>query len=272
MGHALGRERGRRGGRGRSTVPGGRVGRGRSRGGRCGRRDGLAIAAAPASRTFQFKIGLDLAGVDAIDLGGALGERGKFQRLQEGDELAPIGLEQGEVVERRLAGDIIDQLHELARQADQRDALGIGEVFAALGLLDLMRARQQRVEVAIFGDELGCGLHANTLGTGHIVGGIACQRLHIDNAVGRHAEIVEHFVGADAPLLAHGGLAVLLHGARGRIEHGDARSDQLHEILVGGNDQHVGTARAGLARIGGDQIIGLVDILLDGRQAEGADR
>ena len=45
---------------------------------------------------------------------------------------------------------------------------------------------------------------------------------------------------------------------------------ELHQVLVGGDDQHVGAALARLPRIGGDEVVGLVAVLLDRREAEGA--
>ena len=79
--------------------------------------------------------------------------------------------------------------------------------------------------------------------------------------VGAAAEIAEHFVGPNATLLTVAG---------GRIEHRDARLDELHQILVGRDDQHVGAALARLHRVSGDQIVRLVAVLLDRRQAESA--
>ena len=141
--------------------------------------------------------------------------------------------------------------------------LGIGQDFAALGLLDLARALKQRVEVAVFADQLRRRLDADAARAGHVVGGIAGERLDVDDLVGAEAEIGDDFVRADAPLLAI---------ARGRVEHRHARPDELHEVLVGGDDQHVGAPFARLARIGGDEIVGLVAVLLDRRQAERAHR
>ncbi len=44
----------------------------------------------------------------------------------------------------------------------------------------------------------------------------------------------------------------------------------MHQVLVGGDDGHVAAARDGLARIGGDQIVGLVAVLLGAHDVEGA--
>src|SRR5690606_19307874 len=49
-----------------------------------------------------------------------------------------------------------------------------------------------------------------------------------------------------------------------------ARPDELHQVLVGGDDEHVGAGLRRLARIGGDEVVRLVAVLLDGLEAEGA--
>jgi hypothetical protein len=45
----------------------------------------------------------------------------------------------------------------------------LDEVFAALVLLDLRRAGQQRVEVAVFVDQKGGGFYADAGHAGHVV-------------------------------------------------------------------------------------------------------
>ena len=111
--------------------------------------------------------------------------------------------------------DVAHQRHQRLRQPDQRDRFGVGQDFAALGLLDLVRAREQRIEIAVFADQLRRRLDADAARARHVVGGIAGERLDVDDLVGAGAEIGDDFVGADAPLLAV---------ARGGIEHRDARA------------------------------------------------
>ena len=74
--------------------------------------------------------------------------------------------------------------------------------------------------------------------------------------------------GAEAPLLARAGDPGL---ARSRIVHRDARLDELHEVLVGRDDEDVGAGLARLAGVGGDDVVGLVAALLDRDHAEGRD-
>ncbi len=56
-----------------------------------------------------------------------------------------------------------------------------------------------------------------------------------------------------------------------RIVHGDSVADELHQIFIGRDDQHVGAALARLARIGRDEIVGFVSVLFDRHEAEGTD-
>ena len=67
-------------------------------------------------------------------------------------------------------------------------------VCAALLLLDLAGAGQQRLEVAILADELRGGLHADAGHAGHVVDGVAGQRLDVDDVVRADAEFLDHLV------------------------------------------------------------------------------
>src|SRR3546814_2837266 len=84
---------------------------------------------------------------------------------------------------------------------------------------------------------------SSDLHTGHVVGGIAGQRLHVDHLVGRDAEFLHHLGRADA---------AVLH----RVEHADARfisrrgAHQLHQVLVGGDDADLHAGLMGDPRIG----------------------
>ena len=116
-------------------------------------------------------------------------------------------------------------------------------------------------------NELGGGLHPDAGRAGHVVGRIAGERLDVDDLVRPDAEIFHHLLQAEAPLLARAcdpGLA------RSRVVHRHARLDELHQVLVGGDDQHVGAGFARLAGVGGDEVVGLVAVLLDRDHAEGA--
>ena len=119
-----------------------------------------------------------------------------------------------------------------------------------------MGTGQQGVEVAVFLDQLGSGLGADAGGTGDIVGAVADQGLYLD-----------HLIGGDAEFLEHGllGEAALLH----RVPHDDRGADQLHQVLVGGDDDRLAAGVAGAAGIGGDQVVGLPAGQFDAMDPEG---
>ena len=76
---------------GHSGGSGGRSGRGggrsgRSRGRRGVRRDGLAVARAPAARTDKTRVGLDRIGVEPANLADAARDRSELHRLEERDQ------------------------------------------------------------------------------------------------------------------------------------------------------------------------------------------
>ena len=62
--------------------------------------------------------------------------------------------------------------------------------------------------------------------------------------------------------------AAVLHG----VVHGDAVADELHQVLVGGDDGGGGLGLAGEPRIGGDQVVGLEAGLLEAGNFEGVHR
>ena len=231
------------------------------RGRRRRRRLGFAAAAAPTRRADEKRIGLDRVDVHAADLADAAGDGGEFHRLQEGDQLFALQLRHAQRIQRNLAFYVAHEGHQFLRDADQRHRLRVGQRLPALGLLDFAGAREQRFEIAVFGDQLRGGLDADARRAGDVVGGIAGERLNVDDLVGLGAEIGEDLLGADAPLLAI---------PRGGVEHRDPGADQLHQVLVGGDDQHVRAALGRLPRIGRDQVVGLIAVLLDRAQAESA--
>ncbi|MNX86568.1 hypothetical protein D3C86_1184550 [compost metagenome] len=185
---------------------------------------------------------------------------------QQGTELHPlqelrqhrrVGIADQEVVDRLGRRGVAGQGHKLARQTD---LVGEGDQgLAPFGLLDLARAGQQRVEVAVFVDQLGRRLRPDAGGAGDVVDAVADQGLNLD-----------HLVGGDAELLEHGLFvqAAVLH----RVVHDDAVADQLHQVLVGADDDRLAAHVADLAGIGGDQVVGLIAGQFDAVDAEGGGR
>ncbi len=135
----------------------------------------------------------------------------------------------------------------------------VDQRLTALLLLDLAGAAEQRFQVAVFADELRGGLDADTRHARHVVGGIADQRLHLDDLLWRHAEFLDHLGAADR---------LVLH----RVEHRDVVTDELHQILVGGHDGGLGARLGREPRIGRDQIVGLEPVLFQAWQIEGRHR
>ena len=101
-------------------------------------------------------------------VGDAAGQGGKLHRFQEGDQLACIGLVDGKLVERHVERNLVVEQHQLAGNAGLLRILD--QRLAALWLLDLAGAQQQRLEVAIFDDQLRGGLDADPRHPRHVVG------------------------------------------------------------------------------------------------------
>ena len=162
-----------------------------------------------------------------------------------------------EVVHRHIELDVLVECDELLGNAREFGIVDQG--LAALVLLDLAGALEERFKVAIFPDQLRRGLDADTGHTRHVVGRVADQRLHLDDLFRRHAEFLHHLIAADT---------LVFHG----VVHRHAVVHELHEVLIGRHDR---TARAGLAgftRISRDQVIGLEAGLLERGNVEGFHR
>ena len=197
------------------------------------------------------------SGIDFGRFRHAAGEGGKFHRLEERDQVLVVRLVHQEVVDRRVQ---IDMLVERDQALGDARLLGIvDQGLAALVLLDLAGARQQRFKVAIFADQLCGGLDADARHARHVVAGIADQRLDLDDFFRRHAEFLDHLVAAD-PLVLHG------------VVHDDGRADELHQILVGGDDRCRCLRLVGEPRIGRDQVVGLIAGLFEAGDVEGVHR
>ena len=137
--------------------------------------------------------------------------------LEEPEQRVRLRVLDRERLERRVHGHVVPEANEFARDARQ---LGLFEQRgAALGLLDLGGAREQRIEIPVFLDQQGRGLHPDAGNAGDVVRGIAGQRLHVHHLVGADAELLANLVRPDhAP--AHG------------VEHDHAFRDELHQVLV----------------------------------------
>ena len=149
------------------------------------------------------------------------------------------------------------QAHQLP--ADPRQ-IGVGhQGLAALGLLDLMGAFQKRIEIAVKTDQLSRRLDPDARYARHIVHAVTTQRLNINHLVRRYTKLLLHFGRADGAVLD-------------RIEHADAVTDQLHQVLVRGDDDDIVALGERCLRIRGDQIIRFKAGQLDRRDVERSGR
>ena len=148
-------------------------------------------------------------------------------------------------------GDQLARHPRIRRMLDQQ--------VAPLAGLHRWRRGQHALEVAEFADQLRRRLRADARHPRHVVDAVADQRLRVDQLLRRHAEFLHHLGRPDR---------LLLH----RVEHVDARADQLHQILVGRDDRRPPPGRHRQIGIGRDQVVGLPVGQLDRRHAEGRRR
>ena len=106
------------------------------------------------------------------------------------------------------------------------------------GCLISLGAVEQRLQRAVLADQQRRGLDADPGRAGDVVGGVTGQRLHVDHPIGIDAELLEHALAVDPPVLH-------------RVEHLDPVADQLHQVLVGRDD---GDPAAGVARAWQDRV------------------
>ena len=172
----------------------------------------------------------------------AAGEAAELHLGEPGRRVSGSGSRSSRVVERLGERHVAAQGDEVARDADLVGVVDQG--LAALGLLDLAGAGEEGVEVAVFGDELGGGLDADAGGAGDVVDRVAGEGLDVDDAVGADAELLDDLVGADR---------LVLQG----VEHDDAGGDELHQVLVGGDDGDAAAGRHRLHGVGRDDVVGL---------------
>ncbi len=166
---------------------------------------------------------------------------------------------QFELVERLGKVAILPQRHQ--HPAHLGIAAVLDQSLLELGGLHPVRRIERRGERAVFGDQSARGLGADAEDAGNVVDRIAHQREDVADQFGRDPELGLDLLDID-PLALHG------------VEHVDsaaiAFADQLHQILVGGDDRDIPALRLRDAGIGGNQIVGLEPLLLDAGQTEGA--
>ena len=167
--------------------------------------------------------------LDLQAVGHPFAERSELHLAKEAQNRLRLRLLHLELIQRPGQRHMIVQRDEAFGNADQ---LGIlHQRGAALGLLDLLGARQKRFQIAVFVDEKGGRLDADPRRTRHVIDAVPGKGLHVHHPLWPDAEFLLHLLDADA---------LGLH----RVIHVDALADELHQVLVGGNDRDI-AARLG---------------------------
>ena len=174
-------------------------------------------------------------------------EGAEFHLREEGHQYFRVGLAHLKIVDGEIEWRVFIEQDQPTREPDLFGMIDQG--FAPLGLLDLLRALQQRFQIAEFVDQQGGGLDADPGRTGHIVDTVARQSLHIDHPFRVYAELFEDAFAVD-PLVLH------------RVEHLDPVAHKLHQVLVGGDYGAASACLACLYRQRGDDVVGLKAFLL----------
>ena len=133
------------------------------------------------------------------------------------------------------------------------------------GRRDLLRSRQDRLQVAELPDEGGRGLLPDAGHAGDVVGCVAEQREEIGHALGGHAEPLLGVVRRHPHLFHSGRSAAARIQQRGVIVH------ELMEILVSRDDDGAQTLARGLLREGPDDVVRLPPFGLDDGHPEGVE-
>jgi len=213
---------------------------------------------------------VDLVGVQFFGL-GAVGfgqltprmgngfhlQRAKPVMLQKRQQFFQINIRQAKTIHIR-------QVRHIQTEGDQitADAGLIGkfdQVLTAFRLFDLFGPGQQAVQITIFFDQQRGGFHTNARHTGHVIGAVPGERLHINDFFRTNTEFLVHLIHPDM---------TVFHA----VQHGDFVIDQLHQVFIGRNDGHLMAFGGGAAGIGGDHIIGFITAQFDGGHVKGFDR
>ncbi len=201
--------------------------------------------------------GLNGGSIGLCRFGNPPRQRGEFHRLQEGNEFRAVLRFQHQCFKRLIQRHVGPQGHELSGNTSK---FRIGDdIFPTLLLLDLTCPGEQRIEIAVFFQQLRGRLWTDAGDARNIVGRIAGHGLQVDHLFGTHAPFLYDIRDADL---------LVLH----RIVHVDIGSDELHQILVGGDDGDIGPNGLRLPGIGGDDIVRLEAFRLDAGKVEGARR
>ncbi len=183
------------------------------------------------------------------------GEAGEAHGFEEADSLRAIHITHREIFDRSFHRNGLFQLHEALGNAGLLSELD--EVLAALLLLDGVGLCQKAIQIAKLVDEQSGGFEADARDAGHVINAIASERLHFDDLFRANAKFFEDLWLADH---------LVLHG----VDHADLVGDKLHQVFITGNNGDAGALCGCLTGVGGDQVIRLIPLLLNGRHAKRA--
>ncbi len=171
-----------------------------------------------------------------------LGQGAELHLGKEPKQCIRVRVAHFEIIQGEIQRCVFVQQHQPPGQADLFCVLNQG--LAALGLFDLFSAGEQSFKIAIFVDQQGGSFDPDPRGAGNIIDRISCERLHINNAFGKHAKFFKHAIAVDG---------FVLHG----VQHFDAVPDQLHHVFVRTDDRHPSTGISGLAGQRRDDVVRL---------------
>ena len=200
------------------------------------------------------------AEVLAQRLGQPLPEAVELEEVEQPPDLVHVGVPAVELVDGHAHRGVEHELHDLGVLADV--GLVLGQAAPQLGRL-LVQVLEDAVEPAVGVDQLGGGLLPHPGHAGQVVGRVAAQRGVLPVEPGRDAGalldpglVVHHVVGHAPAVVEHLDVGVL---------------DELVDVPVAGDDDHVEPRVPALGGEGGDDVVGLVAGQLEDADAQRLD-
>ncbi len=141
--------------------------------------------------------------------------------------------------------------------AEQHHAAVVLEGLAIGLALDFGGVIERVLDAAEALNEIDGAFVADAGSAGDVVDGVAAQGHHVNDALGRNAENFLHLGGVADEVVF------------GRVEHPDAIVDELHHVLVVGDDEDGVAIGGGPAGEGADDVVSLVALGFDDGNAEG---
>ena len=193
------------------------------------------------------------------DLADPPAQRTELERVEEGLDLREVGGPPAQVVDAHSQVEVVDEAVEPAVAADL-----VGVVAQGLPALaaDLVRARQQVVQPVEAGDPLRGGIRPDPRHSRQVVAGLAHQGRDLRVAVRGDAVLRLDRSRIHAPQVPRSGA---------RVEHRDALAHGLEGIAVARHHQDAHARLGAPARHGGQDVVRLVVLLREARDAHGAE-